>query len=140
MTVTWKQLAYAIPTKLPFGADLTIAAGVITVTNSFHNVDTEGGTATDNLDIINAGSEGQVLILSEVNSARVVTVKHLAGNIFLRGAVDFVFDNNWDALILLWYVPTNIWWELCRFRIGASGDYATEAYALQVAQEMAMIL
>ena len=43
--------------------ELTIAAGVITRTRSNHTVDTQGDDATDDLDTINGGVEGDILLL-----------------------------------------------------------------------------
>lgn len=56
---------------------LTIASGVITVTGpGFYEVDTEGAAASDDLDTISGGSEGDEIILKIANDARNVVVKH----------------------------------------------------------------
>lgn len=82
------------------GADLTIASGVITVTHSYHRVDTQGGAATDDLDTINGGVEGQKLILRTVTGARDVVIKHNTGNIFLKGAADITLPNTAQVIEL----------------------------------------
>jgi len=64
----------------PNDGTLTIASGVITVTGVYHLLDTEGGAATDDLDTINIGVDGQYLELRTVNSARDVNITN-AGNI-----------------------------------------------------------
>jgi hypothetical protein len=71
------------PRKLIYqaGATLTIAAGVVTATHSRHAIDTEAAGASDDLDTINGGTAGQVLILSAANSSRDVVVKDATGNL-----------------------------------------------------------
>ena len=56
---------------------LTIASGVISITGpGYYELDTEGAGVTDNLDTINGGSEGDVIILKIANDARNVVLKH----------------------------------------------------------------
>lgn len=81
-------------------SDLTLASDAITVTGSYHRVDTEGGAATDNLATINGAATGQIIILQSVASSRDVTVKNGTGNIFLAGS-DFVLDNSRDFIVLI---------------------------------------
>jgi hypothetical protein len=69
--------------------DLTIAGGAITATKGWHKVDTESSAATDDLDTINGGTAGQIVILGTVASTRDVTLKHATGNILLNGGADF---------------------------------------------------
>jgi len=64
------------------GAELTIASGVIAVTHSYHEVDTEGDAATDDLATINGGVEGQRLILRAADSGRTINIVQ-GGNIEL---------------------------------------------------------
>lgn len=80
-------------------SDLTIAAGAIAVTGNFHRVDTEAAAATDDLDTINGGSDGQRLILSSVSSARDVTIKNGTGNIVCGS--DFILSNTSDLIELI---------------------------------------
>lgn len=63
---------------------LTISGGAITVTKNYHTVDTQGGAGQDDLDTINGGVDGMVLIIRAVNSARTVNVTE-AGNIRIEG-------------------------------------------------------
>ncbi len=79
---------------------LTISSGVITATRSRHLVDTEASATYDDLDTINGGVAGDVLVLQSVTSARVVVVKHGTGNIFLNG-YDVHLDNPRKTLTLL---------------------------------------
>lgn len=58
---------------------LTIASGAITITGSAHQIDTEAGAASDDLDTINGGVDGQVLYLVTASGARDVVVRHLGG-------------------------------------------------------------
>ena len=80
---------------------LTIAAGVITATQSYHAVDTEGAAASDDLDTINGGAEGDLLIIYPINAAHTIVAKHATGNLNLAGGADFTMDEDDDFLMLL---------------------------------------
>lgn len=90
-------------TQLSVGTDttLTISAGAITVTRSRHLVDTEAAVASDDLTDINGGVEGDLLLLSIVNAARVVVVKHDTAKIFLAAQTDFSFSAVQQQLLLV---------------------------------------
>ena len=76
------------PNSLPMlsGSDtaLTIAAGIVTLSNnsSSYVLDTEGATATDDLDTINGGQDGQIIFIKSTANARNVVLKHATGNIW----------------------------------------------------------
>lgn len=62
--------------------EVTIASGVITVTQNYHEVDTQGDAGTDDLDTITAGTdvaEGFILHLRVVSDARTVVIKNATG-------------------------------------------------------------
>jgi len=80
---------------------LTISVGVITVTRSRHMVDTEAAVATDDLTDINGGAEGDLLMLSIVNAARQVVVKHNTAKIYLASQTDFTFTAVQEQLLLV---------------------------------------
>jgi len=82
--------------------ELTIATGVITVSQGFHTVDTEADGASDDLVTINGGTTGMTVILSAVNDARTVVVKHNTGNIWLVGKADISLDDLYDSIRLTW--------------------------------------
>lgn len=72
--------------SVPAASTLVIASGAITVTQSYHLVDTEASAATDTLDTINGGNEGDIVILRGAEAAtRVVTVSNGTGNLRLPG-------------------------------------------------------
>ena len=83
-------------------SDLTIASDAITVSKSYHRVDTEAAAATDNLATINGGVTGLVVTLATVNSSRDVTVKHGTGNILLNSSADFTLTNVADTITLIY--------------------------------------
>lgn len=60
------------------GAGLVISGGVITVTQSYHLIDTEAAAAADDLDTISGGAIGDILVLGTASSTRDVTVKNSA--------------------------------------------------------------
>ena len=78
--------------------DLTIAAGAVTATSSTHNIDTEGGGATDYLDTINGGSTGSIITLMAANSSRTVVVEDGTN---LRLAGDCTLDDVEDTITLI---------------------------------------
>ena len=82
------------------GSEVTIASGVITVTDSYHKVDTEGDASSDNLDTINGGQIGQMLFLRQVDSGRDVVLTE-SGNILLPGST-FTLSNAADLCLLLY--------------------------------------
>ena len=76
------------PNSLPMlsGTDtaLTIATGVVTLSNnsSSYVLDTEGAAATDDLETINGGQDGQIIFIKSTANARNVVLKHATGNIW----------------------------------------------------------
>ena len=99
---------------LTFSADteLTISSGAVTATRNYHTLDTEGGAGTDDLDTINGGSDGQLLILRDDADGRDVTAKDGTGNLALEG--DFTFTNSLDTLTLLYCAGKSKWLEISR--------------------------
>lgn len=79
--------------------EITISGGEITVSQSYARVDTEGEATTDDLDTINGGKIGQLLIIRPRNSARTVVVKDATGNLDING--DFTMNHGRDCLVLL---------------------------------------
>jgi|TARA_E500000318_G_scaffold90641_1_gene88626 hypothetical protein len=92
------------------GSDITIASGEITPTNSFHRLDTESAAATDDLDTINGGEIGQIIILKPAFGSRTIVVKDNTGNIQTAGGTDFTMDDARDVIILIY--DGNNWIEI----------------------------
>jgi hypothetical protein len=91
-------------------ARLTIASGAVTVTKSINWIDTEGGAATDDLDTINGGAFGDIIIVKSASNVRDTTLKDGVGNLGLAG--DFTLSNVQDFITLIKH-GTN-WYELSR--------------------------
>lgn len=87
--------------SLTASTTLTIANGAITVTQSYHAVDTEGAAASDDLDTINGGSPGDILILQQISPTRKVTIKHGTGNIRTFDEADVNMFSNSSSVVLL---------------------------------------
>jgi len=100
--------------KLGAAGALTIASNAVTKTLSFHKVDTSGG-ASEDLNTISGGAEGDLLIIRAANDARTVVAKDGVGNLALAG--DCSLDNVQDTLTLI-FDGTN-WIELSRSDNGA---------------------
>jgi hypothetical protein len=98
-------------------SELTISSGAITVTQGYHNVDTESDASSDDLDTINGGATGEIIILRATDSARTVVVKHQTGNIALDGSADFSLTHAWDRIMLVWH--GDVW-----VQIGGGNNYA----------------
>ena len=94
---------------------LTIATGVVTMTQGFHTIAAETGT-TDDLDTINLsaslssdlGTYRPVLYLI-ADSGDTITIKHGTGNIVLNAAGDFSLTD--AKMLMLFYDGTN-WHDL----------------------------
>ena len=111
--VTGKLNVTAGPLCLGDGSELTISSGSITVTTSFHQVDTESDSDPDNLDKIECASytKGQLLVLRSSANARDVQVRDNqhpgesynircggGGTIDLadeRDTITFIWDDQW---------------------------------------------
>ena len=88
--------------------ELTIASGAITATQSNHTVDTESDAASDDLDTINGGTEGDILVLRAISGARTVVVKTGTGNI--RCGLDVSLDSALDTVTLVY--ASGLWAKL----------------------------
>ena len=91
--------------------ELTIAGGVITATQSYHDIDTAGGAGTDDLDTINGGDIGSILVIRAEHSDRTVVVKAGTGNLRLNS--DFSMDNTRDVMVLM-RISAISWVEISR--------------------------
>lgn len=96
---------------------LTIATGVITVTQNWHTVDTEAAAASDDLDTITAGADGQILFLRSTAAARNIVLRHGIDNIVCAGAANITLDLTSDLAILI-YDATLIKW--IAYAVGSS--------------------
>lgn len=94
-------------------SNLTIASGAITVNGSRARIGTELAAASDNLDTINGGIDGSLLVLQTVvDTSRVVICKDGTGNLQLNG--DCALTNRKDKLLLMYDSETAQWHEISR--------------------------
>ena len=91
---------------------VTIASGVISISRSYHRVETESAAASDDLDTIGPTTvpDGFVLFLSPVADARTVVVKHETGNISAIGGSDITLDDIEDWAQLIYDAPNDQWY------------------------------
>ena len=68
-------------TTITDSGELTISSGAVTITGSSHSIDTESDASSDDLNTINGGVTGKLLIITTANDARDVIVKDGSGNI-----------------------------------------------------------
>ena len=104
--------------------ELTIASGAVTVTQSFHTIDTQSDAASDDLDTITpAKGAGDFLILVPANDARSIVIKHGTGNIATFNGADITLDtdDHWAMMVRIgtrWLVIANV-------ATGAATDHGT---------------
>jgi hypothetical protein len=96
-------------------ANLTIASGAITVSQTRNNITNEASAATDDLDTINGGNVGDVITLLNANASQSTTIRHNTGNVRLVGQRDRVLHGTADQIVLMW---TGSFWI----------EYASEIY------------
>jgi hypothetical protein len=104
---------------------LTIASGSITPITPTVIVDTESAAATDDLDTIVAGVDGQLLRMRIAADARNVRVRHGAGNIVCPGATNITMDLTSD-IVLGYYDATLSKWII-------TGSTSADYVAAQIA-------
>lgn len=102
-------------TPVPLTLD---AAGAITLTGSYHTVDTYEGAASDELVTINGGIDGDELTLVIASNSRTILAKHNTGNVRLSGKADFNMNSVSDVKYFL--RRGGVWCEK-----GGSGDNFT---------------
>ena len=80
----------------------TITSGIIEKHPkfSYYSVDTESAAASDNLDTITNGNEGDLIFIQAANSTRTVVIRDNQGNILTDGSVNISLDNTDDLAIL----------------------------------------
>jgi len=103
--------------KVTKSSAVNIASGAITATCSWMQIDTESSAATDDLDTINGGEAGAIIILRTTSSSRDVVVRHLGGgtgNIRLDGAANFTLLNTSSRLMLMYDDSLAVWVEIGR--------------------------
>ncbi len=71
-------------------------------------IDTYDDQATGDLETINGGTEGDILVIRAAVGTRTIVVKHNADNVFLRGAADVDLDDL-NKFMLLFYSPAGKW-------------------------------
>ena len=98
--VFFTNVAQTVTTKTTFSAEVvfsrtavSIASNALTAVGNCMVIDTEGEAATDNLDTINGGTTGQIMILNCASAVRAVTVRHNIGNIYLSGGANRALDH-----------------------------------------------
>lgn len=95
--------------QMPAATEVTIASGVIEITQNIHSVDTEGDIASDDLDTITAPTLTTMLYLFPANGARTVVVKHATGNIRTWDGSDITLDEQYKCVRFL-YIPLLSYW------------------------------
>lgn len=95
--------------RFPDQGELTISSGAITITGANHTIDTESDAASDDLDTINGGVDGAVLVLRAANAARTVVLKHNTGNIVTPDGADITLDETSKVVTLVYDAELSDW-------------------------------
>ncbi len=102
--------------------ELTIASGAVTVTQTFHRIDTESDAASDDLTTINGGADGQFLVIRAENGGREVVVT-TAGNITTSDGNNVALDEVYKFLLLIYDGNRSKWNVVGGGGGGGSGSY-----------------
>ncbi len=106
--------AAAAPVGSAANGSLIISSGAITVTSKLiittYVVGTEGAAATDDLDTINGGEDGQTIVFRSTSSSQDTTFKDNVDNLRLAG--DFTLTNAQDTITLI--KDAALWFEVSR--------------------------
>ena len=89
--------------------ELTLATGAITITGTAHTIDTEADAASDDLDTITGGADGEILILRIEDAARVITIKDGTGNIQTPNGGDIILDGISKTVALQYDLALTAW-------------------------------
>lgn len=99
------RFQHTLPLNLGPDVELTIAGGIIVVGQAagaaFYRVDTEADAVSDDLDTINGGVEGDIVVFINENTAHTVNFKHGTGNIQVEDGADFALADAKDFVICL---------------------------------------
>ena len=93
----------------------TIAAGVITATSTRITLGTEGGAATDDLNTILGGTDGDIILLATATAGNDVTLKTRVGgadNLRLVGGIDQVLNHSYDKIMLIYRLSDACWHQI----------------------------
>jgi hypothetical protein len=87
----------------------TIVGGVLTIPAGFGRipVDTEGLASTDDVDTINGGNDGDIVVFTASNTTRDIVFRNATGN--LRIGASITLDSNRDALTLYYDAADAVW-------------------------------
>lgn len=110
-------LEQAIDGGYPFGKVvlanttlLTISGGVLTVTQSRHRVNNEGGATTDEVDTISiSGTNFDLLLLQQGSAGQTTTYRHNTGNLWFEDGRDYIL-NDQNRILVLWRNATTGKW------------------------------
>jgi hypothetical protein len=100
---------FAGKTAFKDDGELTIATGAITITGAAHTVDTESDAASDDLDTINGGTDGELLVLRAENAARTIVIKDGTGNIETADGNDIDLDETEKTVLLQYDAALSKW-------------------------------
>ena len=87
--------------------EVEILSGAITRTQVNHKIDTEAEAATDDLDTIDGGVDGEIIRVMCVSESRVPTLKDGTGNLDLGG--DIALDSLGTVRELIYVSATSKW-------------------------------
>lgn len=103
-----KNIAFAGSVSFADDGERTIAAGVISITGGYHTVDTESDAGNDDLDTINGGTDGQLLILQIEDDSRIVTITE-NGNIVVPYGIAATLKSTKSSAVFIYSGSLSKW-------------------------------
>lgn len=119
--------------RFPDQGELTIATGAVTITGTHHTIDTESDAASDDLDTINGGVDGMIIIVRAENTARTVVLKDGTGNIETPDGSDITLDNTEKEVMLKYDGATSDWHVIAQPPASAGGWVPLQTQTVSVA-------
>ena len=107
---------------LTAATELTISAGSVTATQSHHTIDTQSDAASDDLDTISGGTDGELLYIRPEHTDRTVVLKHGTGNIYTATGNDISMEST-SHYVLLIYDSTVGGWIVLTENTPVDGDH-----------------
>lgn len=115
------------------GQTATIASGAITFISTIMTIDTEGAASSDDLDTINGGVEGALLILKTANSSRDIRVTN-SGNVVTSTGASITLSTTNSSLLLVYNALTSKWNNIAQAPILINSTYGTNNNAVSALQ------
>jgi len=97
-----ENIALEAPVELTLDTD-----GIVSKTKSYHTIDTFEDAASDELNTISGGNDGDIIFIQAEHTDRTIVIKNLVGNIHC--GVDIYLENTHDIIMLMYDATITEW-------------------------------